>query len=287
MGLPFLRREQWEGVSQLRFMAALARQVEAEPVAIASALAALRAKVFTRDRVLMNATGDPELLEALRPHAESIAAALPPGRPGAAFASGPAGAASIGVAIAARVNYVAEALAVPRLLSPEAGSLAMLCGVMSQEYLYEKVRVQGGAYGGSSSYSSLDGLLSMTSYRDPRLSETMGVFERAPEFFRSEAFGEDTLEGIRVGLIGDGAIRSPADAGAASLQYHLHGLQDEDRQAHRDRLFAVTAEEIRKEALPVFEAALKQASRAALGSREALEAANARLARPLAIETLE
>ncbi len=217
MGLPFLRREQWEGVSQLRFLAALAKRAVAEPAALTSALAVLRAKVFTRDRLLMNATGDPDLLETLRPHADSIAAALPPGPTGEPLPSGGTGSASIGVAIAARVNYVAKVLPVPRLLSPEAGSLAMLCGVLSRDYLYEKLRVQGGAYGGSSHYNSLDGLLSMMSYRDPKLSETMEVYERAPEFFRSEAFDEKLLEGIRVGLIGDGAIRSPAEAGSASL----------------------------------------------------------------------
>ncbi len=287
LGLSFRRREQWEGVSQLRFLSELARKADGEIGVVASRLSALRAKVFTRDRLLINATGDPELLEALRPEAEALAAALPPGRPGEAASPGTAVAASIGVAIAARVNYVAKVLPVPGIRRAEAGALAMLSGILSQDYLYEKLRVRGGAYGGSAYYSSLDGLLSMLSYRDPGLAETLEVYERAPEFFRSEAFDEKMLEGIRVGLIGDGTIRSPAEAGSTALLYALHGLTDEDKQAQRDRLFEVTVRDIRETALPLFEAGLELASQAALGSREALEAANAKLDRKLAIEGLD
>jgi presequence protease len=289
LGLPFLRREQWEGVSQLRFLAALAKRADSEPAWLASKLGALRDRIFTRDRLVLGATGDPELLSALRPGAESIAAALPRGEAAAPEAAAPEAAlgGSTGVAIGAQVNYVAKVLPLPNLLHPDAGALELLCGILSENYLYEKLRVQGGAYGGFSSYNPRNGTLSMMSYRDPRLAETIEVFDGAPEFFRSGDFGEAMLERVRVGLIGDGAIRSAAEAGSFALVQSLSGVGDGDRQTLRDRLFSVSAKDIRDKALPLFEEALKGAPQAALGSREALDGANERLIRKLAIESLE
>ncbi len=284
---PFAMRERWEGVSQVRFLAGLARKAEAEPAFLATRLAALRDKIFTRGRLVLNATGDPGLLEKLRPLAQKLASALPAGEPGKAGQALPSAGASTGVAIGAGVNYVAKVLPVPKLLHPDAGALEMLSAVLSENYLYEKLRVQGGAYGGFSSYNPRSGVLAMMSYRDPHIVETLETFELAPAFLGSGAFDEAMLERLRVGTIGDGAIRSAADVGSSGLMQDFLGLKDEDRQLQRDRLFSVTAQDIRKRALPLLEEGLKASTQAVLGSREALESANEKLGRKLELEGLE
>ena len=45
---------------------------------------------------------------------------------------------------------------------------------MSLDYLWNQVRVQGGAYGSSASSNPISGSFVFSSYRDPNLKKTLG-----------------------------------------------------------------------------------------------------------------
>lgn len=288
LSLSRYRLEQWLGCTQVRFLSGLVRQVEREVAPVAERLAALQRRVFTRDRLLVNVTGDPGLVAALRPHIEDLVAALPEGRPGTPVTALPDVPPSVGVAIPAQVNYVGRVLPVGDLLQPAAPAMEMLASILSSDFLYQKLRVQGGAYGGFSFYDPYDGLLPLLSYRDPHLLETLDVYDQVSDFIRSGALTGDLLQRSKIGAIGGfDRILSPAQQGFAALRYHLLGVTDEDRRRFRDGLFEVTVERIRLEALPVVEATLAHAPKSVVASREAIEAANAKLSEPFAITTLE
>ena len=44
---------------------------------------------------------------------------------------------------------------------------------LNTTYMWDKVRVQGGAYGGSSGFDPFAGTFAFTSYRDPNLIDTL------------------------------------------------------------------------------------------------------------------
>ena len=299
LGLSHYRLEQWLGCTQVRFLSGLARQVregrrsgessgEGEAAPLAETLAALQRRIFARDRLLVNVTGDPALVAALRPLIEDLIAALPEGRPGRVVDTAPDCPRSVGVTIPAQVNYVGRVLSVGDLLQPAAPALEMLASILSSDFLYQKLRVQGGAYGGFCMYSPYDGLLPMLSYRDPHLLETLDTYAQVAGFIRSDALTGDLLERSKIGAIGGfDRILSPAQQGFAALRQHLLGVSDEDRKAFRDGLFDVTVERIRQDALPLVEAALARAPKAVVASREAIEAANAKLSEPFVITMLE
>jgi len=282
------RLEQWLGCTQVRFLSGLARRIEKEVAPLEERLVALQRRLFTRDRLLVNVTGDPALVAALRPLIEGLIAALPEGRPGRAVDAPPDCPRSVGVTIPAQVNYVGRVLSVGDLLQPAAPALEMLASLLSSDFLYQKLRVQGGAYGGFCLYSPYDGMLPLLSYRDPHLLETLDTYAQVAGFIRSDALTGDLLERSKIGAIGGfDRILSPAQQGFAALRQHLYGVSDEDRKAFRDGLFGVTVERIRLGALPLVEAALARAPKAVIASREAIEAANAKLDEPFAITTLE
>jgi len=282
------RIEQWSGTSQMRFLSGLARELEAKVAPTAERIARLQKRVFARGRLTVNLTGDPDLLRELRGPLEDLLAALPEGKPGPAATSAPPTARSAGVAISSQVNYVAQVLPVAGIFSPAAPALEVLASILSSDYLYARLRVQGGAYGGFASYRPNDGILAFLSYRDPHLVETLDVYRGVGEFVRSGAITPDLLNRSKIGTIGGfDRILSPAEQGMASLRQHFLGLGDPERKAFRDGLLDVTVERLRDLALPAIEAALGDSPRAVLAPRAALEAANTRVTPPFAIETLE
>ena len=59
----------------------------------------------------------------------------------------------------------------------------MLRVILGYDYLWQNVRVKGGAYGCMSSFSR-DGSAYFVSYRDPHLAQTIRTFEEAPDYTR-------------------------------------------------------------------------------------------------------
>ncbi len=279
------RQEQWGGATQVNFLARLGGEADAR---IAVQIADLQRRVFTRGRLLVNVTGDPDLVVALRRPIDDFIAALPSLPLGKAVTAMPAVPRAVGVAIPARVNYVAQAAAVPDLLHAAAPSINVLASMLTTDYLYKRLRVQGGAYGGHAAYRYYDGLLGLGSYRDPHLAETLEVYGGIGAFVRSEGISEDLLDRSRIGAIGAfDRVLSPQEQGILALRLHLLGIRNEDCARFRDGLFDVSLARIREEALPILEAALRDAPRAVLASRQAIEEANGKLQPAFEVMPLE
>ena len=277
LDVPAWRREQWNGATQVRFMNELAASGAVDEAM--DRVRRLQELLFTRARLTVSLAGDAEVLAALREHVAPFVQALPAGEPPApADAGAPGVGRASGVVIPAQVNYVGQVLRVPTIVHPAAPALALLSEVLSNDYLYQKLRVQGGAYGGFCSYAHDNGLLPMLSYRDPHLTETLDVYAGAVDFLRGDGLTEDTVAASRLGAIGSfDAVLSPAQQLGAARSWRFFGVTDEDRLHFRDGLLSMTAAEIREQALPLIEVALRDAPRAILASRERLEAAGAGL----------
>jgi len=65
-----------------------------------------------------------------------------------------------GISIPAQVSYVAYVLPAPAYIDPASALLMISAKELSNNYLYKHIRVQGGAYGGMSSFDSSLGLFS-------------------------------------------------------------------------------------------------------------------------------
>jgi Zn-dependent M16 (insulinase) family peptidase len=141
-------------------------------------------------------------------------------------------------------------------------------------YLWEKVRVQGGAYGGSCNFDRRSGGFTFGSYRDPNLLATLDVFDRAAGFLTGEKVSESEVTRSIIGVIGDLDGHMLPDAkGYASLLRYLVGDTDEVLQRLREEVLATRAE-----AFSELGEALKQVARegrvVVLGSEPAIGAAN-------------
>lgn len=272
------RHEQWGGVTQIQHLKSLTAKGDDIP-ALAATLAALQKRLLTRQRVSVRVAGDPELIGPLREHAERLLQKLPAGSPvEARTPSAPNIASDVGIVIAGQVNYVGQVLKVPNMRHEDAAAFEMLASILSNDILYQKLRVQGGAYGGFAFYTGDSGLIPLVSYRDPNLLETFEVYRDLPAHLAALGVTDETVESSRIGAIGSHSrVLSPSQQLQAARGRHLKGITDEDRARFRAGLFEVGAADLLQKVAPVLEAAIEGSPRAALGGRERLNEASAAL----------
>ena len=284
LGRHFWRREQWEGATQVRFLKQLSGALEARIGEVLETTARLRSTLFTRARLSVNVAGDPEILEAFRPRIEALIEAIPAGEPAAsAQFDAPDLPRDAGIVIPAEVNYVSQVLPVPNLLDPAAASLDMLANILAADYLYQQLRVQGGAYGGFAAYMPEPGALALLSYRDPHLIETLNVYAGIIEYV-SESLTDEAVDASRIGAVGAvDRILAPGQQLSTARRRGWCGITDGDRERYRSDLIGVTADQLRELAVPHLVRELEGAPRAVVASRERLEEANRTLEPALAL----
>jgi Zn-dependent M16 (insulinase) family peptidase len=119
-----------------------------------------------------------------------------------AAAEGPAGSGKPeGFVVQTQVNYVGLG---GRLLAPGdavPGASAVAGNLLNTGYLWEKVRVMGGAYGAMYGLGGATGSLTFLSYRDPNLADTFSAYEAAGESLAAMS-NELTDEDLELAIIG-------------------------------------------------------------------------------------
>lgn len=145
-----------------------------------------------------------------------------------------------------QVQYVARAGNFFKAGYKYTGALKVLRMILSYDYLWNNVRVKGGAYGCMCGFSGVDGDVYFTSYRDPNLKETNMVYEQIPEFVKNFTTDDrDMLKNI-IGTISTlDTPMTPQIKGSRSLSMYLSGLTYEDLKKERDEIIKVTQEDIR------------------------------------------
>ena len=125
------------------------------------------------------------------------------------------------------------------------GALRVLKVIMGYDYLWNQVRVKGGAYGCMCSFSK-SGDSYFVSYRDPNLKKTVDVFEQAADYV--EAFTQDdrSMTQYIIGAISDlDTPLTPANKALRSLTAYMTKQTEADLQKERDELLAADQAAIR------------------------------------------
>ena len=270
------QEEKWRGITQLLFLEKIATDLESELPRIAAELDGIRQTLLSPGCLFANATAERNSFSAIEGAVDALAAALP-GRANApdaiAAESASSGAGAESLVASASVAYVARAMPGIRYGDPLNGPLAVLGHLLSTGYLWEKVRMEGGAYGAFSYPRNTDGLFLMGSYRDPNIVSTLRAFDEGLAFMETGNVDEAELDLAVIGAVGkeDRPI-DPGEKGFVSLQRVLHGVTDDARQARRVRLLAVDRASLAAAARRLRERAAEGFT-AVIASRTALQAA--------------
>jgi hypothetical protein len=175
--------------------------------------------------------------------------------------------------IPAQVNYVGKGSDLYKTGYAYHGSAKVITRYLSTTWLWDRVRVQGGAYGASCSFNRLSGGLTFLSYRDPNIIETLKNFDEAAMFLKKTDLTESELTRGIIGAIGDiDTYMLPDAKGYASMIRNLIGVTEEDLQKIRDEILSTTVNDFRMFA-EVLAAVSKNGIVKVLGSENAVKGA--------------
>jgi Zn-dependent M16 (insulinase) family peptidase len=150
-------------------------------------------------------------------------------------------------------------------------------GYLGITYLWEKIRVQGGAYGGFSAFDSDSGVFTFLSYRDPNVAATIENYDKAAGYLKgldASHLTDKELSKAIISTIGElDAHQLPDAKGYTSMMRHLKGKTDEILQKTRDEVLSTNGEDFIAFG-EVLEKVAKSEAVAVLGSQNAIEAAN-------------
>lgn len=263
------------GVEHLFFLRRLTDRIDNDWPSVLADLEAVRELLVNRAGLIANVTLDQAGYEAFKPMLTGFIDGLPGESSAAAVWNPPALPSREGLAIPAQVNYVGKGANLYELGYVRDGSIAVINNLLRTDHLLNKVRIQGGAYGVFASFSSVSGVFTYQSYRDPNLMNTLAAYDDTAEFLRGLKLSDDALTRSIIGAIGAiDAYQLPDAKGYTSLSRTLIGNTDEYLQTVRDQVLTTTEADFHALA-DVLERVNDAGDIVVLGSREALDAANA------------
>jgi Zn-dependent M16 (insulinase) family peptidase len=241
--------------------------------------------IFRADHLMLDCTADESSLEEICSGTGALAGILPQGRSeqddlneyGEAFRVTPVKVKE-GFTTSGQVQYVCRAGNYAGKGCAYTGALRVLRVILGYDYLWQNVRVKGGAYGCMSSFSR-DGSAYFVSYRDPHLAQTIRTFEEAPAYISSFEADERTMTKYIIGAVSTlDHPMSPAVYGKYSLAGYMTGFDEEKLQRERDQVLNCEPEDIRALTAHI-KAFLSEDALCVVGSAQKLNAESERFER--------
>ncbi len=173
------------------------------------------------------------------------------------------------IVIPAAVSYSAAGINLADINGKYDPRMLVLSHMMSFDYLWNTVRVQGGAYGTGFSVN-VNGSMAAYSYRDPNPLNALSAYRGAAQYLREET-GDDIEQLIIGALASTEPLLSPASAIRVEDTRYFRGTTYEARCEGRKKVLSMNADDLRAFA-DQMETAMNEASVCIVGSRETINA---------------
>ncbi len=259
------------GVEFYRFIEKLYENFDSRKEETAQKLKELTRFLFRPENLIVSYTGEKKSLEGLKTEVEELVKELYPdtAEKPRVWCICPDNE-NEGLKTSAQIQYVARAGDFGKAGLPYTGALRVLRTIMSYDYLWNNVRVKGGAYGCMNNYGRT-GSAYMVSYRDPNLEKTNQIFEDSVSYTEHFEASERDMTKYIIGTISSmDTPLNPNAKGSRSMGAWMTGLTEEDVQKERDEVLSCTEKDIRALA-PYLKEMLSQNHLCVIGNEEKLE----------------
>jgi len=287
--------EKMSGISSLDTVKELLEQAENDFPALLTRLENIRNTILDqnkcRDGMILDLTGDAAVFETIGSNVENFLTKLPGDSQGDKFqnfyaephpwakpakeqmaADSPL--VDEGFVVPTQVSYVGKGGRLYDAGEAVSGSTSVISKFLGTGYMWDNVRVMGGAYGGFCQFEPRDGIFNFLSYRDPNLAGTIDVYDGASAALLQSAKDlendKDALATAIIGAIGDmdGAL-GPDQKGSVQFNRWLVRESPEQRQKFRDQVLNTKPSDFKDFAERL--QALKDPSSAVVSSKSAFE----------------
>lgn len=258
------------GIGYYEVIQRLEENFEEEKVALIANLQTLVKMLFRPDNMMVSYTASREGLEGVEEQVRDLKTKL--------FTETPEYHPCIihckkrneGFKTSSKVQYVARVGNFMDEGKEYTGALQILKVILSYDYLWQNVRVKGGAYGCMSNFTRL-GEGYFMSYRDPNLEKTNAIYEGVVEYLKNFSVSERDMTKYIIGTISNiDQPMTPVAKGDRSMNLYMNHVSEEMIRKERGEVLDATEEDIRALA-EIVEAVLKNNYLCVIGSEEKIE----------------
>ena len=258
------------GISYYEVVKRIEENFETEKEQLIAKLEKLAKQIFRADNLMLSFTGEKEGIISLEQWIKETKATLFEGEKEEHACELFCEKRNEGFKTASKVQYVARAGNFIDAGYEYTGAFQILRVIMGYEYLWQNVRVKGGAYGCMNSFTRL-GEGYFVSYRDPNLEKTNAIYEGVPEYIRNFTVSERDMTKYIIGTIsGIDRPMTPAMKGDRSMNLYMGRMTEDMIREERNQILDATEADIRALADSV-EAVLACNQICVIGSEEKIE----------------
>lgn len=265
------------------FLKRLTEDFEALWPEACSKMLAVRGKCFNSSKVLFGYAAERTARDSVENFGDSFVQSLPEAEEaGRKPVMLPVPDINEGIMTSGKVQYVTCGGNFQKAGYAYCGAMKVVETMLRYDYLWTKVRVQGGAYGASAKFERNGGFY-LSSYRDPHLTETLAIYAQLPDYLASFEAAARELDKYVIGTI---SIADTPLTNAMKLERvchrYLKGITYDDVLRERREILEVTNSDIRGLA-PLAAACIGQHYFCVLGNAEALETERGQFAKLIKI----
>ena len=240
--------ERLQGIRMLHSMRELAKLDEQQLGPVIDKLQAIRTKLFRAEAIQIVVTCEEAAAATVSEQLASFVDVLPAQREEARIpkptAQDPVPEARIAPV---PVAFNVRTFKTVRYTNADAPALLVLANYLRDTFLHKELREKGGAYGGYAQASTGAGLFMLGSYRDPNITRTYSVYDRAVRWVLDSPIGAEQLKEAILGACGDvDPLESPDIKGRREAVNRLTGFTLQERERFKQRLLQVTSEDLRR-----------------------------------------
>ena len=258
------------GIEFYRVVADLEEHFEERKEELKATLERLCRKLFCKENLIVSVTCDREGLEKTRESLTAFVRALPQADEEKKKLVLEPVKKNEGFTTAGQVQYVARAGNFVKEGFAYTGLLQIVKVMMSYDYLWQNIRVLGGAYGCMAAFGRT-GDTAFVSYRDPNLRKTNEVYDGIPDYLETFDADEREMTKYIIGTISDlDTPLTPSMKGRRSMNAYFCKVTEEDVQRERDDILQAQPKQIRALA-PLIRAVLKQENLCVIGNEQKIK----------------
>ncbi len=244
--------ECWRGIGQYLFLDQMVKTADMKT--LIDTLECLRQDLFTRNRLSLNLTGSDEIIarvkEELPEHLRAFSRRNSPLERVSRLPDPVRASASHAVlTLPTEVSFSGAAFPCSNLSKPEHAGELLVAHLLKTTWLWEEIRMKGGAYGASAAANASEGVFTLSSYRDPNIAATWEAFRKGLEKFAYHELPQDEVEQAIIGVVGrDIRPYVPGERSMIGFRRHLYNIDDQTRRAKRRTLLSADSRMVKEAA---------------------------------------
>ncbi len=238
--------EETNGISYYMFISDLVGQFNEKHKNILENLKRVSELIFNKNNILISVTCEDKDFRFIEEKIGLFIKTLPDNEPERHSYSFDFAPRNEGLLTSGKVQYVAKGNNFKRLGYEYSGHMQVLGTIIGLDYLWNRVRIAGGAYGSMVRFNK-NGNFLFSSYRDPNLSETLQVYNDIHNYVENFDANEREMRKYIIGTISNmDTPLTPSMKGDKAAGQYISGTTMEELQKERTQILSTTPEDIRK-----------------------------------------